>query len=180
MKTALSISALKLSKNPRVSISGFILSACLLLSNPAHAEAPGGPDCGWGNMLFQGDRGFVPHTAAYLTNGLTSFNAFFGIVSGTNGCETDGVISYSGTPMLGLNHIIDELAEDIARGEGEALNALSVAFKVEKEDRKHFDQVMHKNFSKIFKHEDMQAKDLMKNIVKVMQEDERLNVYLVS
>jgi hypothetical protein len=152
-------------------------SLCLFSSN-IYAEAPGGPDCGWGNMLFQGDKGGIPHTVAYLTNGLSSFNAFFGIVFGTNGCTTDGVLTYSGQPMLGLNHILDELVQDIAQGSGEALNALSVAMKIEKQDRDYFDQVMHENFETIFPHEDMQAQQVINNITDVMKKDERLKAYL--
>jgi hypothetical protein len=144
----------------------------------SHAAAPGGPDCGWGNMLFQGDKGVIPHTAAYLTNGLTSFNAFFGIVFGTNGCETDGVLSYTGEPMLGLNHMLDELAEDMARGSGEALNALSLALKIEKTDRPHFEQVLHENFDSIFSHEDIEAAQVINNIQNVMAQDVRLKNYL--
>jgi hypothetical protein len=157
-------------------------SICALLSlglsNHSFAEAPGGPNCGWGNMLFQGDKGLVPHTAAYLTNGLSSFNAFFGIVFGTNGCENDGVLSYTGVPMLGMNHILDELAVDMANGSGEALNALSVALKIEKEDRDYFDQVMHENFSTIFSHENIEAMQVMNNITTVISKDERLKNYL--
>lgn len=150
------------------------------ISNQSFAAAPGGPDCGWGNMLFQGDKGLVPHTAAYLTNGVTSANAFFGIVLGTNGCETDGVLSYSGVPKLGLNHILDELAVDMAKGSGEALSALSIALKVEKKDRDYFDQVMHQNFSNIFNHQDVEAAQVMNNINSVLGKDERLKSYLIA
>jgi hypothetical protein len=148
------------------------------LSTHSFAAAPGGPDCGWGNMLFQGDKGVVPHAAAYLTNGLSSFNAFFGIVFGTNGCETDEVLSYTGVPMLGMNHILDELAVDMANGSGEALSALSVALKIEKQDRKYFEEVMHQNFSEIFKHENIEAIQVMNNITTVLAKDDRLAVYI--
>lgn len=154
------------------------LTLSLSLSSLSKAEAPGGPDCGWGNMLFQGDKGFVPHTAAYLTNGLTSFNAFFGIVFGTNGCETDGVLTYTGEPMLGLNDMLDELAEDIARGSGEALSALSVAMKIEKKDRPHFEAVLHENFSEIFTDENINATEVMNNIARIISKDEQLKNYL--
>lgn len=155
-----------------------ISTISLSFSNQSFAEAPGGPDCGWGNMLFQGDKGLVPHTAAYLTNGLSSFNAFFGIVFGTNGCKTDDVLSYTGTPMLGMNHILDELAVDMANGSGEALSALAVALNIEKNDRPYFEQVMHENFSTIFTDEDIEALQVMNNISTVLSKDARLKSYL--
>lgn len=154
----------------------FIVS--LSATQVARAEAPGGPDCGWGNMLFQGDKGVVPHTAAYLTNGLTSFNAFFGILFASNGCKTDGVLTYDGVPMLGLNHMLDELAQDIALGSGEALNALSVALKIEKQDRDYFDSLMHENFALIFENENMEALHVMQNIQDIVKHDPRLKHYL--
>ena len=42
----------------------------------AMAQAPGGPDCGWGNTLFEGQRGTPAHFLASTTNG-TSGNATF-------------------------------------------------------------------------------------------------------
>lgn len=42
----------------------------------AMAEAPGGPNCGWGNLLFEGQRGTPAHFLASTTNG-TSGNATF-------------------------------------------------------------------------------------------------------
>ncbi len=154
------------------------LTALLGINNIAHAEAPGGPDCGWGNMIFQGDNGVVSHTAAYVTNGLSSFNAFFGIVFGTNGCDTRGVLTYGGEPMLGLNHMLDELAQDIAQGQGEALSALNVALKIQPEDRAYFNETLHHRFNDIFKHENIEAAEVYQNIQALMREDERLKPYL--
>jgi ABC-type dipeptide/oligopeptide/nickel transport system permease subunit len=36
-------------------------SLLAMASLSALAEAPGGPSCGWGNMLFEGQRGGVLH-----------------------------------------------------------------------------------------------------------------------
>ena len=169
--------ATQLIKNCIIKTATVCFAVLCLFSSNSYAEAPGGPDCGWGNMLFEGDKGGIPHTVAYLTNGLSSFNTFFGIVFGTNGCTTDGTLTYKGEPMLGLNHILDELVQDIARGSGEALNALSVAMKIEKQDRDHFDKVMHENFESIFPHENMQAQHIINNISDVMKKDARLKAY---
>ena len=61
----------------------------------AMAEAPGGPNCGWGNLLFEGQRGTPAHFLASTTNG-TSGNATFGMTSGTNGCSTKAALTYGG------------------------------------------------------------------------------------
>ena len=83
------------------------------ISSTALAEAPGGPSCGWGNMLFKGQRGMASHFVASTTNG-TSGNATFGMTSGTNGCSTNGTLTYGGKPMLVGSNMMDELSEDMA------------------------------------------------------------------
>src|SRR5690606_25896352 len=77
---------------------GSLLAAASL---NAFATAPGGPGCGWGNMLFEGQSGLPSHLVASITNG-TSGNATFGMTSGTNGCDTSGKLAYHGKSMLVL------------------------------------------------------------------------------
>ena len=153
-----------------------VLAAALLLSvsSVSYAEAPGGPDCGWGNMLFDGQSGMGPHFAASITNG-TSGNATFGMTTGTNGCSTDGTITYGGESMI--SGMLDELSEDVARGHGEALDAVAVIFGIEKADRAHFAQVTHANFSAIFPTSGVTAKEVVASLVDVMKSDTQLAKY---
>jgi len=99
--------------------------ALLSASSVTMAEAPGGPDCGWGNLLFEGQSGLGPYCIASITNG-TSGNNTFGMTSGTNGCSTDGTLTYGGKSLIGS--IISEFTEDVARGEGDALDASGEQF----------------------------------------------------
>ena len=108
------------------------------VSSAALAEAPGGPNCGWGNMLFKGQRGMASHFVASTTNG-TSGNATFGMTSGTNGCSTNGTLTYGGKPMLVVSNMMDELSEDMAKGQGEALTTYAVVLGVAPQDRAYFD-----------------------------------------
>ena len=48
-----------------------IAAALLGASTSAMAVAPGGPGCGWGNMLFEGQSGMPMHLLATLVNGTT-------------------------------------------------------------------------------------------------------------
>jgi hypothetical protein len=156
-----------------------ILMAALLLgaSSSALAVAPGGPGCGWGNMLFKGSSGLPMHLLATLVNG-TSGNATFGMTTGTNGCSTSGALTYGGKSMLSMNGVMDEVAHDMAAGHGEALTALAVDMGVQKQDRAHFDQVMHQNFATIFPSDDVTAGQVMTNIQNVMKQDQRLSQYI--
>lgn len=151
-----------------------ILATALLGSSfVAHAEAPGGPGCGWGNMLLKGNSGLPMHLLATITNG-TSGNQTFGMTTGTNGCSTSGKLTYNGKSLLAMSGVLEEVAQDMAVGQGEALTALSVSMGIPAEDRTHFNAVMHQNFASIFTSEKVTAGEVADNITAVMQKDEKL------
>lgn len=156
-----------------------VLFASLLLgfSMQANAVAAGGPGCGWGNMLFEGSAGLPAHLLATLVNG-TSGNATFGMTSGTNGCDTSGALTYHGESLLAMNGVMEEVAQDMAVGEGEALTALSVSMGIEEADRARFNTVMHENFAAVFPSQNVTAEEVMANIVAVMRKDQALASYV--
>lgn len=149
--------------------------ALLGFSASAMAEAPGGPNCGWGNMLFDGQAGIAPHFLASTTNG-TSGNATFGMTTGSNGCSVDGKITYGGKSLLGS--IMGEFSEDVARGEGEALNAVAVMYGVEQQDRAAFAAAMHTNFQTLFPSENVTADEVMASMNEIMKADAQLAKYV--
>lgn len=152
---------------------GSLLAAASL---NAFATAPGGPGCGWGNMLFEGQRGLPSHLVASITNG-TSGNATFGMTSGTNGCDTSGALAYHGKSMLVLSSIMNELSEDMARGEGEALTTYAVVLGVPAEDRGHFAAVTSQHFDEIFSSADVTAEQVHAATLEVMKRDAVLARY---
>ena len=149
-----------------------------VVSLGAMAEAPGGPNCGWGNMIFEGQSGFFPHFFGSWTNGTTG-NATFGMTSGTNGCSYKGKLTYGGNKWMGMNNsvMLEEFSEDVAKGEGDALIAVAVNIGIEQQDRAAFAQVMHQNFNAIFTSESVTAEEVVENMIKVMKADERLSKY---
>jgi len=151
-------------------MAGAILMAA---ASSSFAVAPGGPDCGWGNMLFKGDSGPV-HFLASTING-TSGNKTFGMTSGTNGCSTDGALTYGGASMIAS--IMDEFSSDVAMGHGEALNAVAVLMGVAPEDRQTFAEVTHENFNILFPSADVTAEEVMGSLENVMKADARLAKY---
>ncbi len=153
-------------------IAGLILASA---SSVSMAEAPGGPNCGWGNMLFEGQSGLGSHIMASITNG-TSGNNTFGMTFGTNGCATDGTLSYGGKSMV--SSIMGEFSEDVAAGEGDAMDTVAVIYGVEKQDRNTFAKVMHENFAVIFPNEDVTADEMMASIEKAMKADTTLAKYI--
>ena len=155
----------------RIIAAAVLLGAC----TSALAEAPGGPNCGWGNMLMDGDSGLGSHVIASLTNG-TSGNATFGMTTGTNGCSSDGKLTYGGKSLVGA--VMDEFGEDVARGDGEALSAVAVAMGIEEQDRALFKSVMHENFSTLFPSEKVTAEQVSDTIVTLMRSNAQLAHYV--
>lgn len=145
------------------------------MSQVAMAEAPGGPNCGWGNMIMDGKSGLGSHVIASLTNG-TSGNATFGMTTGTNGCSSNGTLTYGGKSMVGA--VMDEFSEDVARGDGEALTAVAVAMGVAEQDRPLFKAVMHDNFTTLFPSADVTAEEVSNTIVSLMQANPALAAYV--
>lgn len=152
-----------------------IVAALMGVSGIAMAEAPGGPNCGWGNMLMDGQSGLASHVVASLTNG-TSGNATFGMTTGTNGCSTSGKLTYGGKSLIAA--VMDEFSEDVARGDGEALTAVAVAIGVDESDRPLFKQVMHDNFTSLFPSADVTAEQVSNRVVELMQANAQLARYV--
>ena len=153
-------------------IAGLIL---LSASSVANAGAAGGSGCGWGQALFEGQSGPAPHVLGLTTNG-TSGNNTFGVTTGTNGCSSDGTLTYGGQNVV--SSIMNEFSEDVARGEGDALNTVAVVYGVEQQDRDTFAKVMHENFAVLFPNEDVTADEMMASIEEVMKADARLSKYV--
>ena len=155
------------------------LAAILLASSSsAFAVSPGGPNCGWGNMAFEGKSGLVSHMLGSWLNGSTGNNTF-GMSSGTNGCVVKGKLTYGGKSILAFNSIMTEFAEDTARGEGEALTTVAIMMGVEKQDRVVFAEVAHSNFNTLFPNDSVTAEEVLQTLVTVMKNDQRLAKYIV-
>lgn len=98
-----------------------ILCAVMMLGTSAMAAGYGAAGCGLGSVVFEGSHGKGAQILAATTNG-TSGNQTFGITTGTLNCDT-GRLKISKTTFIEANKFA--LANDIARGQGESLAALS-------------------------------------------------------
>jgi hypothetical protein len=156
----------------------FLLGAVLISSSAVtFAAAPGGANCGWGNMLFEGQSGTPSHIVASITNGSTGNNTF-GMTFGTNGCDTSGTLTYGGKEMIDVSKVMDEFSEDVARGDGEVLTAVAVSLGVTVEDRDTFKKAMHENFDAIFPSSSVTTEDVLASMWTVMQENDELVKYV--
>lgn len=100
----------------------FGLAATAMASHPDT-----GPGCGLGKLAwadYQNQQNIAPQVMMATTNG-TFGSQTFGISSGTSGCTNDGVImgQHKVNAFASLN--FDNLAQEMARGEGEHLASLA-------------------------------------------------------
>lgn len=159
-----------------------ILGAAIVFASSMSAADDVNHGCGWGTMLWEGKSGLPSYVMASLTNG-TSSNALFGMTSGTNGCQTHhplpayGGKSWVKTAAVGFP---EDIVEDIAKGEGEALDSLAVMIGIDEMDRSYFNQLTHNNFSSIVPSSDVTGQDVMINIADLMAADARLAKYVAS
>lgn len=155
-----------------------LIASAMLVSTSALAGAPGSDTCGWGNMLFKGQSGTPSHVLAATTNTSTGNNTF-GMTFGTNGCSTNGTLTYGGKEMIDVSMIMDEFSEDVARGNGEALTAVAVSLGVPEQDRAHFESTLHNNFDTLFPSENATTKHVVSAMFSLMKNDEVLVKYTV-
>ncbi|MGI9303725.1 MAG: DUF3015 family protein [Gammaproteobacteria bacterium] len=105
------------------------------LTGAAHADS--GPGCGWGTLAFKGQSGLSAHAAAATTNG-TSSNQWFGLTSGTAGCDPETVVSNEFQRKAFVASNIDNLSREMARGRGDHLDALASLLYISEDDKAGF------------------------------------------
>ncbi|NRA24282.1 MAG: DUF3015 family protein [Oleispira sp.] len=124
-------------------IAGALLAAS---STVTFAASPAG--CGLGTaVVFKDANEWHEHVLAATTNG-TSGNQTFGMTSGTLGCEA------ANGPLAGvqtfMDNNMDQLAMDVAKGQGETLAALAEIVGVEAADQTTFNAKLQASFDSMF------------------------------
>ena len=119
--------------------------------------------CGLGYMLFgkENPNNMPMQLAATLFNG-TSGNQTFGISSGTSGCNPDGVWASNEELNNFTGQNIEKLAADMARGNGETLDAFADLAGVA--DKPAFFAATQQNFERIYTHENITAGEVLTNL----------------
>ncbi|MFT5397168.1 MAG: hypothetical protein ACI85N_002386 [Gammaproteobacteria bacterium] len=154
-----------------------IAFALFMTSTASFAASPGGPNCGWGNLLLEGSSGKTSHVIAATTNASTG-NATFGMTSGTNGCNTSDKLTYSGRALAAIPGFMEAVAQDMAKGEGEALDALALSYEIQDQaDKAAFAKVMQQSFEQVFNQENISSEAFLHNIEMVMKNNAQLKKY---
>lgn len=156
----------------------FAVAALVALpfSNAVMADSDIG--CGVGTMIFDGNEGKVFKVLGATTNG-TSGNQTFGITFGTLGCDGTGTINSAQKLALFIDGNLDNLARDIARGEGETLATLSEVWGIQASDKAAFNQLAKENFANVFQSENVTSQEVFTNLNTLVAQDQALAAYTI-
>jgi Protein of unknown function (DUF3015) len=123
--------------------------------------------CGLGSMAFQGNDGLISQVFAATTNG-TFGNQTFGITSGTSNCEQFKTFTSNETINTFVAENMDGLAKDIARGQGEYLDAFAGLIAVPESQRPAMYASLQAHFSQIYTSDSVSYLDVLRNIDSVI------------
>jgi len=147
----------------KIAASVVSFAAVLVFASGASAHNTG---CGLGEQIFHGADSVLLQVLAATTNG-TFGNQTFGITSGTLGCITPRsfVNREDLTRFVAAN--MDNLAKDVAQGNGESLETLAEMMEVPSANRVMFGTALQANFSSVFSHDGIEAGEVIDNIAMV-------------
>ena len=145
-----------------------VVLVTVVLSGVGWAVDQKNTGCGLGSIVFEGQNGLVSQTFAATSNG-TSGNQTFGITSGTSNCEQYTSFTYNKKLNTFVADNMDNLARDIARGQGEYLNTLAVLMEVPDTQKGVFRSHMQAHFSDIYTSDKVTHSEVVRNIMVVAQ-----------
>ena len=149
------------------------IAVLALGSTSAFADRDAG--CGIGSQVWAGQNGKLPKLLAATTNGLFA-NQLFGITFGTLGCRGTGTVTAQVVSFTNEN--AENLARDMAVGEGESLNVLAELLTIKAEDKAHFFAMTKQNFSSIYADENETALHVLASLQQMMANDAVLKAYV--
>lgn len=135
--------------------------------------------CGFGSMLFAGKDGKVVKVLGATTNGISG-NQTFGITFGTLGCDGTGTVIASTKVATFIDGNMEQLARDMSRGEGEALETLAEVWGVESQDKAAFNKLVQTQFSHVFTSENVTSQIVLENLNTLVANDAQLASYTLS
>ena len=154
----------------------FLAIAALATLPLSTAFADNDIGCGVGTMIFEGKSGAAPKVLGATTNGIFG-NQTFGITFGTLGCSPDGTVTASTKVSMFIDGNMDNLARDIAKGEGETLATLAAVWGIDAADQAQFSQFTQAHFAQVFTSADVTSRDVMANLNALIAKDSGLAAY---
>ncbi len=156
-----------------------ILALCFALAAAGVASADNNIGCGLGTQVWEGSEGLAPKVLGATTNG-TFGNQTFGITTGTLGCKAEGIITADARLQMYASANLDNLARDMARGNGETLATFSHLMAIDQADQPAFYEFTRRHFAEIFARGDVTAGEMLAALDSLLVNDPRLSAYVRS
>jgi hypothetical protein len=156
-----------------------VLAAVMIAATAGSASADKDIGCGLGTKLWEGEKGLAPKVLGATTNG-TFGNQTFGITTGTLGCSSEGVITADARLRMFAGANLDNLARDMAHGQGETLDAFATLMNVSESDKPAFFRFARAHFTDIFATPDATAGDVIATLNRLLAADPALSDYARS
>ncbi len=153
-----------------------IIAALVIAASAGMAQADDDIGCGLGTNIWKGESGLVPKVLGATTNG-TFGNQTFGITTGTLGCSAEGVITADARLRMFAGANLDNLARDMAHGQGETLDAFASLMKVTETDKPAFFTFTKSNFTALFADDDVTAGEMIAQLNRLLATDSSLAAY---
>ncbi len=152
------------------------MTALLIFASSAYAGSPSNVrsncGCGLGYILFKDSKnpGILIQIFAATTNG-TFGNQTFGISSGTLGCGQPSSFAKVDKMNKFVAENMDNLAVDIAAGQGETLDALAEIAEVAPAKRPQLYSALQKNFDKIYFQDNVNNQTVVSDVSGIIEKN---------
>jgi hypothetical protein len=155
-----------------------ILALALILAPMSAALADNDVGCGVGTEIWKGNKGLPFKLLASSTNGITfqSISVTFGLIN----CNGKDTVTASARTRHFVSTHLDRIARDAAVSGGESLDALAALLEIEQVDRSAFAALTQRNFEALFPSDHATSNEMLLTLARLLQEDERLSVYVRS
>jgi hypothetical protein len=123
---------------------------------------------GVGTMIFEGQSGLLSQICAATTNGCFG-NQTFAITTGTLGARPwTGIVS-NGEVQTFVRENMDQLAREIAAGQGESVDTLAELIAVPAAQRADFAKTLQAKFDVIYSSPTVTSTDVVEHIAQVVE-----------
>lgn len=149
-----------------------IVVASMMFVTPVFAagEAQKNTGCGLGALALKDSKfseTLIGQLVMTFLNGISG-NGTFGITTGTSECKAPTKVVENERLKEFAVANVDNLAKDIAMGQGESLETLAELMSIPAESRGATYAKLQSNFSNIFTSENIEAADVVDNIIAII------------
>lgn len=146
-----------------LTLGGGLVAALLFVAAPAHAHDAG---CGLGTMMWSGQSGMGFKLFASTTNGWFGTQTL-GITLGTSGCSQGGAVASAQQLQMFVGSNLDQIARDMAVGDGETLQVIATLLEVAPDDRDAFYRLTQARFAEVFPSAEVTSGDVVTSLTRL-------------